>query len=506
MPPPLPRARFAHGVGRLRHRRLGHRLRAHRARPWRRRLPDRAPLRPRRALTGGRRRPLHRRGRPLRGRAGAAGEPADHRRPGRGRLARQGAGAPPQLSALLALQGTGHVPGHGPVVHLHGQPAAARQGPGGDQRGELDPLLGPAAHLRHGRGPARLVSLPAALLGCAGDGAHLHRLRRDPQERGGLPAHRRAVSAERGGCLVSARGRRFRPRGRRLRLRRERVPQGVGHPRCLVRLGHQPRGGARRAAGAAFARGPLSRGQRPAPRLVPVLAAHLGGHPRPGALQGRAHPRLRGRRPGQEDVQVGGQCGRPAGGDRPLRRRGAAPVGGERELPGRRQGLGRDPQARVRRLPQDAQHPALSPRQPLRFRPGAGCGRAGGALRDRPLGARPLCRADPAAHPRLRALRVPRGLPRAVQFLRHHHFQPVHGHPQGPPLLFSPERAGAAGGADGDVPPPRRAAPPDGAGALLHRGRGLGAPARPGRQGPARPLGLFCHLPGGGRHCRRRSL
>ncbi len=53
----------------------------------------------------------------------------------------------------------------------------------------------------------------------------------------------------------------------------------------------------------ALARRPLPRRQRPASRLVPVLAARKLRHPRPRAVQGGADPRLHDGRQGHEDVQ-----------------------------------------------------------------------------------------------------------------------------------------------------------------------------------------------------------
>ena len=48
----------------------------------------------------------------------------------------------------------------------------------------------------------------------------------------------------------------------------------------------------------------LSRGHRPAPRLVPLLDAAGLRHPRPRALRGGGHPRLHPRRERHEDVEV----------------------------------------------------------------------------------------------------------------------------------------------------------------------------------------------------------
>ena len=69
--------------------------------------------------------------------------------------------------------------------------------------------------------------------------------------------------------------------------------------------------------------------------LVPQLASDGGRHPRAGPLPLGAHPRLRGGRRRQEDVQVPGQHHRPQGGHRSLRGRDPAPVGVRLGLPRR---------------------------------------------------------------------------------------------------------------------------------------------------------------------------
>ena len=56
----------------------------------------------------------------------------------------------------------------------------------------------------------------------------------------------------------------------------------------------------------------LRRRQRPASRLVPVLAARKLRHPRPRALRRDPHPRLHDGRQGHEDVEEPRQHGRSA--------------------------------------------------------------------------------------------------------------------------------------------------------------------------------------------------
>ncbi len=125
-----------------------------------------------------------------------------------------------------------------------------------------------------------------------------------------------ALVDARGGALRRARRRRLvraADRGvpaRRLdvrRLRRHLVRARAGHPRRVVRLGLEPRGGAAALRPAHLALRHVSRGQRPAPRVVPELAARGAGHPRAAALPPGADARVpdRPRRP--QDVEVGRQ-------------------------------------------------------------------------------------------------------------------------------------------------------------------------------------------------------
>ncbi len=80
-------------------------------------------------------------------------------------------------------------------------------------------------------------------------------------------------------------------------------------------------------------------GSRPAPRLVPVVASHRGGHPGRAAVPGGAHPRLHRRRRGAQDVQVAGERHRARRGDQEIRRRHPPAVGLVGRLPRRYPGL-----------------------------------------------------------------------------------------------------------------------------------------------------------------------
>ncbi len=93
-------------------------------------------------------------------------------------------------------------------------------------------------------------------------------------------------------------------------MRRPGIRQAARHRRRLVRIGRVVGGGRRGQAGAGGREGrPLPRGRRPAPRLVPLVAADGGGDARPGALQGGADARLGARRARQGVLEVGDREG-----------------------------------------------------------------------------------------------------------------------------------------------------------------------------------------------------
>ena len=111
----------------------------------------------------------------------------------------------------------------------------------------------------------------------------------------------------------------------------------------------------------------VSRRLRPAPRLVPVLAAGKLRHARLRAVRRGADPRLRARRARPQDVEVARQRHRAAGRDQAVRRRHPADVGVRVRLcrrPAHRPG---NPQDHGRDLPQAAQHHPLDARHPRAF-------------------------------------------------------------------------------------------------------------------------------------------
>ena len=333
MPASLSGARLAPGAGRLRHRRHRHRLRAHRARPWRRRLSDRPALRPGDPVAGGRRRAASpQEAGPYAGQqVPAVNKVINEDMRAAGSLVHQSA-SQPQLSPLLAVQEAGDVPGHGAVVHLHGEKRPARQGPGRHPRGELDPGLGHAAHLQHGREPAGLVSVPPAHLGGADHRVQLRGVRGDPQ------ATRR--SAPRIDELFGKEGADawFRHEADAF-LGPETACAGCGSRRFPPRRRISSMSGSTPASA-------MPRSARSAPNCVAPADLYLEGsdqhrgwfqssllclgrHPGQGPVQGGPDPWLCGRRPGQEDVQDRRQCGRAPGGHRQVRRRDPAALGGQ---------------------------------------------------------------------------------------------------------------------------------------------------------------------------------
>ena len=171
------------------------------------------------------------------------------------------------------------------------------------------PRLGPRPHLQHGVEPAGLVHLAPARVGRADPGGRLHGVRRsgphagaDRPGGGGL----RAVQRRR---LVRAADRGVPPAGSDLPVVRR-------HRRSSASATSSTSGSTRARATRRCCRatpeltlavGHVPRGQRPASRLVPELAARGAGHARPAAVPRGADARLpdRPRRP--EDVEVARQ-------------------------------------------------------------------------------------------------------------------------------------------------------------------------------------------------------
>ena len=318
------RLRRAAAGRRPRHRRRRHRLRPHRARPRRGRLPGLAERAtaiatipdmvdpdgayyPHVPLFGGLK-VLETEGKKA-GKFGPA-NPAVIEQADRGRQPAGARAAGAQLSALLALQGAGDLPQHAAVVHPHGRAADDRRRP--CARRALEAIDATAFYPR-GRArtaSARMVEsrpdwlisrqrawgTPLAMFVDKETGQPLH----DAEVNARIVDADRAPRAPTPGSPAPARD--FLGNHDPDALREDRR-----HPRRLVRLRLDPRLHAGEPRRQPLAGRPLPGGLRPAPRLVPVLAAGGLRHARPRALRGRAHPRLHPRRAGREDVEVARQ-------------------------------------------------------------------------------------------------------------------------------------------------------------------------------------------------------
>ena len=236
----------------------------------------------------------------------------------------------------------------------------------------------PEPHQRHDRRQARLGDLAPARLGRADRGVRARegrRLRRNPAGRGRQQAHRRRLRAGRRRRLVH--GRRARTLSRLARQRG--MEEGRRHLRRLVRFrldaclrAGRPRAFSRTRRHQAQGRRrrrhrDVSGRERPASRLVPVVAAGKLRHPRPRAVRRRADPRLHARRERPQDVEVDRQHRRAAKGDRAVRRRHPAALGLRHRLcrrPAHRPG---NPEEHHRDLPQAAQLDPLDARHAASF-------------------------------------------------------------------------------------------------------------------------------------------
>ncbi len=302
-----------------------------------------------------------------------------------------------QLHALLAPQDADHLSRHLAVVRGNGRAAQRRQrhaARGRARRHRRDrvlPVVGQAAPAQHDRQPPGLDAVAPAPMGRA-DG-----LLRAQGNRRAAPAHARTAGAGRPAH------RKERHRGladagpaRAARRRSRPVRKEPRHARRVVRLRHHAlarhprlaRGRPVRHLGRAARRPPgrpVPGRLRPAPRLVPLVAADRVDAVRQAALQGTADARLHGGRRGPQDVQVDRQHDRATGNRQQDGRRDHPPVGGLDRLLGRARHLGRDPQARGGRLSPHPQYAALPAGQPDRLRPCQARPAARAVAGDRPL-------------------------------------------------------------------------------------------------------------------------
>ena len=235
-----------------------------------------------------------------------------------------------------------------PTARNHLPPARRRR----DRQGRLGSRLGQGAHLQHDRHPPRLVHLAASASGACPSPSSCARSCNQPLIDPTLDQqeHRRPLRTRRRRRLVHH----ARHRSAARRTRRALTAAGLSSAR---RWTSSTSGSSPAQAGSPsldvepelhWPCRPLPRRRRPAPRLVPLLAAHVGRTARPGALLACRHLRLDARRARPRLVQVPRQ-----------RRRSRR----HRRTPGRRDrpslgSLGRLPRRRGRQRKPDA---ALSP-------------------------------------------------------------------------------------------------------------------------------------------------
>ena len=224
---------------------------------------------------------------------------------------------PAQLSALLALPQSGDLPRHGAVVHRHGPGETARRRHARARRArsaasldairgvDLDSGVGRRAHPQHAREPPRLVHLAPAVVGRADSRASTCTQCSEALLTPALIERAAAVFDEHGADAWYE------------RPIEEFVPAGPGLPRVRQTRASSARrtsstSGSIRARATRrcsaerrrprLAGGHVSRGQRPASRLVPQLAARRARHAR------RAHPTARCSRTASSSTRTGGRC------------------------------------------------------------------------------------------------------------------------------------------------------------------------------------------------------
>jgi hypothetical protein len=237
-------------------------------------------------------------------------------------------------------------------------------------------------------------------------------------------------------------------------------------PRCCA----APAGAGART-GASRGR-PLPRRPRPAPRLVPLVAAHRLRHGRPRALPGLLTHGFTSTA-GPQDEQVARQRHRAAEVSQEARRRDHPPVGRGDRLLGRPRHRRQDPEARgrsYRRIRNTlrfllANTSDFDPRRTRCRSPR--CWRSTATRWPRARRCRSAMRAVPRRG--LRALRVPPGRGQAADVLLRRPGRLLPRHPEGPPLHHGAEVAGAPLGADRALAHHARDAALDGAVPQLHR-------------------------------------
>ena len=304
------------------------------------------------------------------------------------------------------------------------------------------------------REPPGLVHLAPARLGCADPGRRLHELRRgDPHAGAGRAGRQRVRRSTAPTPGTSGRSRSSCPAGLTLPVvRRHGVRARARHPRRVVRLGVEPRGGA-----------------AVPPELTWPADIYLeGSDQHRGWFQSSLLVGLgtRGRAPFRQVLTHGflidvdgrkmskslGNVDPAAGRDQGERRRDPAPVGRDERLPrgaARRQA---DPAARRRGVPQDPQHAAVPGVEPVRLRPGADACRSSGCRRWIASSCRATARRPrDASSTRYERLRLPGDLPDGEPVPHRGPQRVLRGRVEGSALHVRRGVAGTPLGADGDV-------------------------------------------------------
>ncbi len=221
-----------------RHPRTGHRARPHRPGARRRGLRDRTAVRSRALRAGRRRRTVHDRGRRVGRSPRPRGQQTDRRTPPRARRTGRPQRRRTLLPPLLAIEEPGHLPRHQPVVHPDGPPRSSRK-----DRWTRIHEAGWLPRWGEARIQGMVENRPdwcisrQRMWGVPDHGPDLRRLRRGRHRRDRLRSHPRDLRRRELGRLVHPRGPRTAAAWLLVhRLRRDRILEGLRHPRRVVRL------------------------------------------------------------------------------------------------------------------------------------------------------------------------------------------------------------------------------------------------------------------------------
>ena len=304
--------------------------------------------------------------------AGLRRQSPDHRTPRKLGPSLPPAAALAQLSALLAVQEAGDLPGDRAVVHRRRSQRPPRPHAQGHRGGPMAAVVGPVADRGDGLAPSRLVHQPPAIVG-----------RADPRARAARPARRQLLDGPDGSPLPRPLPHR---RGRRL------VHQACGRAGTagdVLPATAAERRSARRetssTSGSSRARATAPCSAETSASAIPTFMYLEGSDQHRGWFQSSiltavgtngnrplrdgADAWLRRRRQRREDVEVAGQRGPGGEGHRAVRRRRPAADGRQHGLRRRHPHQRAGHQGDVRGVSQDPQHLPLPAGQPRRLRP-----------------------------------------------------------------------------------------------------------------------------------------